>query len=57
MQNIRRYKDTHNRWPWLANAVKYAFCQIVLLFSVANPELHQAGYKPGLEAAQVLWQT
>jgi hypothetical protein len=48
MQNIRRYRDTHNRWPHLANAVKYSFSQSVVLFSVANPSINHAGNKPGL---------
>jgi hypothetical protein len=55
MQNIRRYRDTQQRWPHLANALKYAFCQVVLLFSVANPTLNHAGYQPGLETAQIVW--
>jgi hypothetical protein len=51
MQNLRRYRDTHNRWPHLANAVKYSFSQSVVLFSVANPTINHAGNKPGLVCA------
>ena len=54
MQNIRRYKDTHQRWPHLANAFKYAFAQSVVLFSYGNPSLAKPS-KSGMAPTQVAW--
>ena len=37
MQNIRRYRDTQQRWPHLGNAVKYALSQTIVIFGVFHP--------------------
>jgi hypothetical protein len=56
MQNIRRYKDTHKRWPWLANAFKYALAQSVVMFSYGNPNLSKGGDHPRhMAPVQVVW--
>ncbi len=39
MQCLRRYRDTGQRFPHLANALKYALSHSVLLFGVFNPAL------------------
>eukprot|EP00568_Trieres_chinensis_P017772 CAMPEP_0183320518 /NCGR_PEP_ID=MMETSP0160_2-20130417/66522_1 /TAXON_ID=2839 ORGANISM="Odontella Sinensis, Strain Grunow 1884" /NCGR_SAMPLE_ID=MMETSP0160_2 /ASSEMBLY_ACC=CAM_ASM_000250 /LENGTH=291 /DNA_ID=CAMNT_0025487221 /DNA_START=101 /DNA_END=976 /DNA_ORIENTATION=+ len=36
-QCLRRYMDTHKRWPNLANAFKYALSQTVTLFGAFHP--------------------
>ncbi|OQS07139.1 hypothetical protein THRCLA_00851 [Thraustotheca clavata] len=41
MQSMRRYHDTHKRFPHLPNAMKYACAQSVVLFAVFHPDLKQ----------------
>lgn len=50
MQNIRRYWETHQRFPALANAGKYAIAQCVVLLGViqSNFTAQPAGF-------QVIW--
>ncbi|ETW08371.1 hypothetical protein H310_00966 [Aphanomyces invadans] len=38
-QNIRKYRDTHSRFPYIPNAMKYACAQSVVLFAVFHPRL------------------
>lgn len=40
MQCLRRYRDTHERWPILGNALKYAVAHTVVIFSVFSPHLN-----------------
>ena len=53
MQNLRRYKDTHKRFPFLANALKYAAAQSVVVFSLFNPSLTKTAAK--MDAQRVFW--
>ena len=39
MQNLRKYRDTHRRFPFLANGLKYAVAQTVVVFGIFNPSL------------------
>ncbi|EQC41991.1 hypothetical protein SDRG_00838 [Saprolegnia diclina VS20] len=41
MQSMRRYHDTHARFPHLPNAMKYACAQSIVLFAVFHPNLKQ----------------
>ncbi|ETV89686.1 hypothetical protein H257_00874 [Aphanomyces astaci] len=36
-QNIRKYRETHRRFPYIPNAMKYACAQSVVLFAVFHP--------------------
>ncbi|CAK4067761.1 unnamed protein product [Aphanomyces euteiches] len=40
-QNIRKYRETHNRFPYIPNAMKYACAQSVVLFATFHPHLKQ----------------
>ena len=42
-QNIQRARETGDRWPHIANALKYASAQTVTLWGVWHPELHASG--------------
>jgi xenotropic and polytropic retrovirus receptor 1 len=55
MQNIRRYRDTGDRMPHLANAFKYALAQAVVLFSYGSPALSKASQHSGMRPVQVVW--
>eukprot|EP00658_Telonema_sp_P-2_P056828 TRINITY_DN45279_c0_g1_i2.p1 TRINITY_DN45279_c0_g1~~TRINITY_DN45279_c0_g1_i2.p1 ORF type:complete len:262 (+),score=52.28 TRINITY_DN45279_c0_g1_i2:538-1323(+) len=39
-QNLRRYHDTHNRFPHLANALKYGLSLTVVFFGSFSPQLY-----------------
>ncbi|KAF0686520.1 Aste57867_21707 [Aphanomyces stellatus] len=38
-QNIRKYRETESRFPYIPNAMKYACAQSVVLFAVFHPSL------------------
>ena len=40
MQCLRKYRDTGDRWPNLANAWKYAFATVVVWFGTFSPNLY-----------------
>lgn len=50
-QNIRRYLDTSDRFPHLANAFKYAFAMLVSLFGLFHP----SAQSDVTETQSVLW--
>ena len=50
-QNLRRYYDTKDRFPHLANAFKYAFAMTVGLFGVFHPNYKNTN--AGVTAYQV----
>jgi hypothetical protein len=54
-QNLRKYRDTGLRFPYLFNACKFGFVLLVVLFSYANPTLSKAGKTPGLKPVQIVW--
>lgn len=53
MQNLRRYRDTKDRFPHLANAAKYAFALCVGLFGAFHPNYKHTA--EGVTAYQVSW--
>mmetsp|Transcript_3784 Transcript_3784/g.12628 ORF Transcript_3784/g.12628 Transcript_3784/m.12628 type:complete len:689 (-) Transcript_3784:201-2267(-) len=42
-QNLRQYHSTHTRFPWLANALKYAASLTVVVFGVFHPDMRRRG--------------
>jgi len=58
-QCLRRYIDTKDRWPHLANAFKYALSQTVTLFGAFHPLYleHNRPREHGLNNFQLSWLT
>lgn len=53
-QNLRKYHMTHNRFPWLANALKYATSMTVVIFGVFHPSVQRRGSFTWYQATYLL---
>jgi len=50
-QNFHQYFATHSRFPWLANAFKYAVSLTVVVFGLFHPQVQRRGALTAFRAA------
>jgi len=57
MQCLRQYYETQQRWPYVANAIKYGLSSSVVLFGIFNPFYLTHDIVPRSEVLpyQVIW--